>query len=107
MIFQLELLKKYVDIPDIYDYNIKFEHKNCKLPTAYVYPKSRTIVIVGNKPSLIRYALADLLCHEIAESEFYHEDPQYEGDSHIHPSFQLLESKLKGSILDAMESEHD
>ena len=104
---QLHLLRKYVDLPELDDFKVTFKHTRCKLPTAIVYPNRHEIVIIANIPALVRYALGDLLVHEIAETEFYHEDPQYGGDSHLNPKFQLIEAELKDRILNTIVKEHD
>jgi hypothetical protein len=106
MQFQLDLLKRILN-DEFDDYTITFKNQRCKLPTAYIYPARNEIVIVGNKPSLIRYALADLIYHEIAESEFYDEQPDFKGDSHNHPDFMSKEFELKGKIIAVIEEEHD
>jgi hypothetical protein len=100
----LDQLKRLIKIPD--DYKIIIENKRCKLPTASVYPKSKIIKITANKPSLIRYALAELILHEIAEDEFYMIDPDCE-DSHVHPDFRFLEMAWRNKIEEAIANEHD
>lgn len=105
MIDQLQQLKKILDIPD--DYEIKLKNKRCQLPTAYAYPNQNLIVIEGNIPSLVRYALADLIFHEISEIEFYESCPDYTGDSHHHPDFAMREIKYKGRIIEKIEEEHE
>lgn len=105
MIEYVNQLKKILDIPD--DYEIQIKKKRSSLPTAYAYPKSRLIIIEGNIPSLARYALADLIFHEISEIEFYEDNGDYMGDSHHHPDFQLKEIDYKGRIIEAIESEHE
>jgi len=105
-------LKSYLDqvlsllnIPE--DYEIRIENKRCKLPTAGVYPAQKLIVITANKPSLIRYAISELILHEVAEDEFHKLEPDYMDDSHFHPDFQMLETAWRKVLTDAIAREHD
>jgi hypothetical protein len=101
----LNQLLELIDIPD--DYEIRIENKRCKLPTAAIYPNRKLIVITANKPSLIRYAIGELILHEIAHDEFHKVEPEYEGDSHLHPDFQLLENAWRNVLVRAIEDEHE
>jgi hypothetical protein len=101
----LEQLKKLVDIPD--DYKITFQHKRCNLPSACIYLSRKEIVIIGNKPSLIRYAIFELLMHEIAEETFNKLFPKFEGNSHDDPEFRIIEGDLRDIITDYIAQEHE
>lgn len=87
------------------DFEIVFENRRVDLPLVYLYPNQKPPVIkaIANKPALIRYALADLLLHEVAEQHFYTEHQTYDGDSHYNPEFQYLELAIKRRILEAIE----
>lgn len=100
----LNQLLKIIDIPD--DYTILIENKRCKLPTASVYPNQKLIRIEANKPSLIRYALAELVLHEIAEDEFYDINPEC-CDSHVDSDFQFLERAWRNKLVEAIAREHE
>lgn len=99
----LNQLLKIIDIPD--DYTILIENKRCKLPTASVYPNQKLIRIEANKPSLIRYALAELILHEVAEDEFYSISPN-SLDSHSSSEFHALERRLRRRLERAIYDEH-
>jgi len=91
------------------DFEISIENKRCKYPTANIYPNMNPplIVIEANKPSLIRYALADLLLHEVTHFHFMKDDPDYNGDQHESEEFQFLERVYKDSLIRLIEMEHD
>ena len=99
----LNQLLKIIDIPD--DYTILIENKRCKLPTASVYPNKKLIRIEANKPSLIRYALAELILHEVAEDEFYSISPN-SLDSHSSSEFHALERRWRRRLERAIYDEH-
>lgn len=99
----LNQLLKIIDIPD--DYTILIENKRCKLPTASVYPNQKLIRIEANKPSLIRYALAELILHEVAEDEFYSISPN-SLDSHSSSEFHALERRWRRRLERAIYDEH-
>lgn len=99
----LNQLLKIIDIPD--DYTILIENKRCKLPTASVYPNQKLIRIEANKPSLIRYALAELILHEVAEDEFYSISPN-SLDSHSNSEFHALERRWRRRLERAIYDEH-
>ena len=99
----LNQLLKIIDIPD--DYTILIENKRCKLPTASVYPNQKLIRIEANKLSLIRYALAELILHEVAEDEFYSISPN-SLDSHSSSEFHALERRWRRRLERAIYDEH-
>ena len=104
---QLDILKSIIDLPD--DIKITFQNQRCKLPTAYFYlnRKPPEIVIVGNKPSLERYAIAELLAHELAEKEYYELCLPEVQDTHDTMIFQNIEREHKKKIDNAIFSEHE
>ena len=68
------------------------------------------IVVVANKPALIRYALSNLVGHELAELEFdkaLSEQDLAVMDTHEAEDFQELEMKYKSRILTLINDEHD
>lgn len=109
---QLKKLKNWFDILD--DYKIIIKHEHHDFPTAIIHPNKISeiepgkvvMVIKVNKPSLIRYALIDLICHEIAEHRFYEEYPNYKGNSHKHKKFQEIERALRKNIEKKIYEEH-
>lgn len=102
---KLDQILKILTIPD--DYTIIIEKERCTLPTACIYPESKLIKITGNIPSLVRYALAELILHEIAEDEFHHLNPDHKGDSHFHPEFQDLERAWRQELAGLIGEEHE
>jgi hypothetical protein len=91
------------------DFEIQINNKRCKYPTANIYPnmKPPLISIQGNKPSLIRYALADLLLHEVTHYHFLEKKPDYNGDHHEDSDFQILERFYKDQLIRLIAEEHD
>lgn len=102
---QLELLHKILDFPD--DVTITIENSRCKLPTAYYYPGRNEILIVANKPALIRYALAELISHELAEMDFNQLFPEPTENSHDDVIFHEIEREYRQRIDEAILREHD
>ncbi len=96
------------DVP-LDDFEIQIRNVRCKYPTANIYPnmKPPLIVIEGNKPSLIRYALADLLLHEVTHYHFLEKKPDYNGDHHEDRDFQILERVYKDQLIRLIVEEHD
>jgi len=101
---KLDQVMELLDLPR--DYEIIIEKERCTLPTAHFYPASGVIKVTGNIPSLVRYALADLILHEIAEDEFNRIEPDYRDDSHFHPDFQALECGWRQLLVDRIADEH-
>lgn len=102
---KLDQILQLLDIPD--DYQIIIENERCTLPTACIYPTSKIIKITANIPSLVRYALAELILHEIAEDEFHQLEPDYQDDSHFHPDFQMLETAWRNVLVELIADEHE
>lgn len=65
----------------------------------------KLIRIEANKPSLIRYALAELILHEVAEDEFYSISPN-SLDSHSSSEFHALERRWRRRLERAIYDEH-
>ncbi len=102
---QLNLLHQILNFPD--DVSIIIENSRCKLPGAFYYPGRNEIRIVGNKPALIRYALAELISHELAERDYYLLFPDGQGDSHDDTVFHEIEREYRQLIDEAICREHD
>jgi hypothetical protein len=96
------------DVP-LDDFEIQIRNVRCKYPTAELYPNMSPplIVITGNKPSLIRYALANLLLHEQAHHKFHKKYYKYKGDHHSAREFQRIERELLGQLDGLIVVEHD
>jgi hypothetical protein len=96
------------DVP-LDDFEIQIRNVRCKYPTAELYPNMSPplIVITGNKPSLIRYALANLLLHEQAHHKFHKKYYKYKGDHHSAREFQRIERELLGQLDGLIVEEHD
>lgn len=96
------------DVP-LDDFEIQIRNVRCKYPTAELYPNMSPplIVITGNKPSLIRYALANLLLHEQAHHKFHKKYYKYKGDHHSAREFQRIERELLGQLDRLIVEEHD
>jgi len=109
---QLDMIIDIIDKED--DYKFIFKNKKCKLPTAEIYPDkeveskpgSTLIVITGNKPALIRYALCVLIGHEKAHHLFMKDNPNFKGDHHKSPVFQTYEQYFNNEIDSLIEEEH-
>lgn len=105
---QLDLLHNILQFPD--DVTITIENSRCKLPTAYYYPARNEILIVANRPALMRYALAELISHELAERDFhflFKEEEDSEGNSHDDTIFHEIEREYRQRIDEAICREHD
>lgn len=96
------------DVP-LDDFEIQIRNVRCKYPTAELYPNMSPplIVIIGNKPSLIRYALISLINHEKAHHLFLKEYPDFDGDHHLHPRFKEIEDSLRDGVDQLIVEEHD
>ena len=96
------------DVP-LDDFEIQIRNVRCKYPTAELYPNMSPplIVITGNKPSLIRYALANVLLHEQAHHKFHKKYYKYKGDHHSAREFQRIERELLGQLDGLIVEEHD
>ena len=92
------------------DYEIIITNTRCTLPAAYLAHRSirdkKPIEIEANKPSLIRYALVDLIMHEIAHARFYEKYPDFEGEEHENPEFIKIENELRREIEKKIAEEH-
>jgi len=97
-------LRSKLDIPSLDEVTVKFERRRCFLPTAYCYPEMKLIIVEGNPASLERYGLAELICHELAEYEYYH---QNNSESMHNDDFRLIESKYREIIEDIIREEHE
>jgi hypothetical protein len=109
---QLDMILDIIDKED--EYKIIFKNKKCKLPTAEIYPNkeveskpgSTLIVITANKPALIRYALCMLVNHEKTHHLFMKDNPNFTGDHHKNPVFQMYERFFNNEIDSLIEEEH-
>ena len=97
-------LRSKLDIPSLDEVTVNFDRRRRFLHTAYCYPEMKVIVIEGNPASLERYGLAELICHELAEYEYYHENS---GESMHNDDFRLIESKYREIIEDIIREEHE
>jgi hypothetical protein len=110
---QLDMVLDIVDPFDEYKFILKNER--CHLPSANLYPDkdveskpgSTLIVVKGNKPAMIRYALITLIQHERAHHRFIEEYPDFVGDHHDSPDFQRIERELLGELDQLIFKEHD
>jgi hypothetical protein len=55
------------------DIDVVFRKMRVPLPTAYYSPCSGRVTIAGNLPSLVRYALAVLILHEVSHRDYLQE----------------------------------
>lgn len=105
---QLDRVAKIFECFD--DYDIIITNTRCTLPAAYFGYNSRQdkkpIEIEANKPSLIRYALIDLIMHEIAHAKFYEKYPDFEGEEHDNPEFIKIENELRREVEKKIAEEH-
>lgn len=94
---------------DLSGFEIQIKNKRCKYPTANIYPNMEPplIVVEANKPSLIRYALANLLLHEQAHHKFHKKYYKYNGDHHSAREFQRIERELFQQVDRLIVEEHD
>lgn len=94
---------------DLDGFEIQIHNKRCKYPTANIYPNMNPplIIVEANKPSLIRYALANLLLHEQAHHKFHKKYRRYKGDHHSAREFQRIERELLGQLDCLIVEEHD
>jgi len=101
-------VKKVLELLNIEDTDIIVDNQRCTFPTASVYPNQKgRIVITGNAPSLIRFAIASLIIHEKAHLEFMKDHPNYEGDQHLHPDFKRIENHFLQRLDKKILEEHD
>lgn len=100
------------DIP-LEDFEIQIRNVRCKYPTAELYPNMSPplIVITGNKPSLIRYALLDLLLHEKSHKDYMDycdsKDVVECCDHHESQVFRMIDEGNRGLLGGLIEGEHD
>lgn len=100
------------DVP-LGDFEIQIRNVRCKYPTAEVYPNMSPplIVITGNKPSLIRYALLDLLLHEKSHKDYMDYCNKREFvecvDHHESQVFQMIDEGNRTILSDLIVSEHE
>lgn len=106
---QLDMVLKDIDLSD---YEIQIRNKRCKYPTANVYPNTKPpiIIIEANKPSLIRYALMDLLLHEKTHLD-YIDYCESKGvcecvDHHSSVVFRMIDEGNRQVLSDLVIDEH-
>lgn len=89
--------------------NIELKRKRCTLPTAYYGCNSGRIVVVGNPASLIRYALLQLIVHELSHHDYLKlvDEPPDGYDYHDDPLFLEIEEHYQNQITELMVDEHD
>jgi hypothetical protein len=98
---------------DLSDFEIQIINKRVKYPTAYVYPNQEPplIVIEANKPSLIRYALLDLLLHEKSHKDYIDYCAKREVvecvDHHESQVFRMIDEGNRTLLTELIEEEHD
>lgn len=106
-------LDQVIEDVDFHDFEIQIINKRVKYPTAYVYPNQEPplIVIEANKPSLIRYALLDLLLHEKSHLDYVNycesKGVQENVDHHSSVTFRMIEEDNKAHIERLISEEHD
>lgn len=103
---QLDMILNQINFSD---FKIKIINKKCFFPTANIYPNMEPplIVVEANKPSLIRYALANLLLHERAHYVFHQNYPNFKGNHHNNKMFQRIERELQQEVDKLIFEEHD
>ena len=93
------------------DLDIIIENKRCQYPTAYYFPYTDSYKIVANKPSLIRYALAHLILHEVSHRDYVAKkagDGDNEAwDHHLDPQFQQLLRENEALLDHLILTEHE
>lgn len=100
------------DVP-LDDFEIQIRNVRCKYPTAELYPNMSPplIVIIGNKPSLIRYALLDLLLHEKSHKDYIDYCAKREVvecvDHHESQVFQMINEGNHTLLTELIKEEHD
>jgi hypothetical protein len=105
-------LDKVIQLLELEGLDISINNQKCTFPTADLYVKSGEVVITANKPSLIRYAIANLLCHELAHIEFIKRlenegiNP-FELDHHNESEFQEIERDYLEKVNHLIFLEHD
>lgn len=98
---------------DLSQFEIRVVNKRVKYPTAEIYPNINPplIVVTANKPSLIRYALSDLLLHEKSHYDYmkYCETKKVCEcvDHHGSVVFKMIDEGNKNLLTDLICEEHD
>jgi len=106
-------LDQVIEDVDFHDFEIQIINKRVKYPTAYVYPNQEPplIVVEANKPSLIRYALLDLLLHEKSHKDYIDYCAKREVveccDHHESQVFRMIDEGNRTLLTELIEEEHD
>lgn len=92
-------LDRVLELLEMEDMDVSINNTRCTFPTAYYYPKTGKIVIHGNKPSMIRLALAYLVIHEKAHDTYLKVVGDDEmRDHHMDPVFKAILAEYEQKV---------